>query len=445
MKRQFYPGQTKQSFVNVIRVAVLCFFFCVGMLHPKAKAQTGLVFRNVVLKSGVAGQDNAIYRFPSVTTNVDALVKINGRSSSLVRLESIDLGNMGFDKSFQPQVSFNGGTTPAGNNEWWMEFSISFVNSSTGQPVNVNSFSTTALDIDGNGDKINEWVSFYGHTNYTVEADCMLQYGSVWELVNGINTAVGTRFNGPVRNFTDIDTSATSVMTTTNFGSINGMRLRTGGRSTGVSGASERMYSFWFKSFTYQDPVSIRLPVVLTSFTAKLDNKKPVISWVSAKEENFNVYVLERSTDGVSFKDAAMIFPSETSKLENKYSYTDNAVAGITKGILYYRLRMVDLDGKYKYSETRLLRISEQEKSVTIQTYPNPAINELRITIPGNWQDKKIQYDVYSVSGQSMRKISKNNASQTEVVDISQFPAGSYIVRVSVDNETATQQFVKSK
>jgi hypothetical protein len=445
MKTQFYPGQTKQNFVNVCRVAILSFFICVGMLHPKAKAQTGLVFKNASLQSGIAGQNDAVYRFPSVTTNVDALVKITGRSSALVNLESIDLTNTGFDKSFQPQVSYNGGTTPGGINDWWMEFTVSFVNATTGSAVTVNSFSTTALDIDGNDHKINEWVSIYKHHNYSVESDCMLQYGSVWEMVNGVNTAVGTKFNGPVKNYTDIDTAATSVMTTLNFGSVNEMKIRTGGHSTGVSGASERMYSFWFKSFSYQDPISIRLPVVLASFTAKLENKKPVIAWVSSKEENLNVFVLERSIDGQNYKDAAMIFPNEKTSADSKYSYTDNAVSTSTKGILYYRLRMVDLDGKYKYSETRLLRISDQEKAVSIQTYPNPAINELRITISGNWQDKKVQYDVFSVTGQSMKKISRNNASQTEVLDISQFPAGSYIVRVSVDNETATQQFVKSK
>lgn len=445
MKTQFYPGQAKQNFVNVCRVSILSFFICVGMLHPKAKAQTGLVFKNASLKSGVAGQDDAVYRFPSVTTNVDALVKISGRSSSLVKLESIDLTNTGFDKSFQPQVSFNSGTTPGGINDWWMEFTVSFVNATTGAAVTVNSFSTTALDIDGNDHKINEWVSIYKHTNYTVETDCMLQYGSVWEMVNGVNTAVGTKFNGPVKNYTDIDTSATTVMSTTHFGSVNEMRIRTGGHSTGVSGASERMYSFWFKSFSYQDPVSIRLPVVLASFTAKLENKKPVINWVSSKEENLNVFVLERSVDGLSYKDAAMIFPNENTSADSKYSYTDDGVSTINKGMLYYRLRMVDMDGKFKYSETRMLRIGDQEKSISIQAYPNPAINELRITIPGNWQDKKVQYDVFSVTGQSVKKITRNSASQTEVLDVSQLPAGSYIVRVSVDTEIATQQFVKSK
>lgn len=445
MKQQFYPGQTKQSFVFARRVALLLVFFCLGMLYPKAKAQTGLVFKNVTLQSGVAGEDNAVYRFPSVATNVDALVKINGRSSSMVSLVSIDLTNTGFDKSFQPQVAYNGGTTPAGNSEWWMEFSISFVNSATSQPVTVNSFSTTGLDIDGNDHKINEWVCFYSHSNYTVEANCMLQYGTVWEMLSGVNTAVGTRFNGPVTNFTDIDTSATGVMTTANFVNMNQVRLKVGGVSTGESSASERMYSFWFKSFSYQDPVSIRLPVVLTSFTAKLENKKPVISWVSAKEENLNVFVLERSTDGSTYKDAAMIFPSETPGLENRYSFVDQAMASTTRGMLYYRLRMVDFDGKYKYSETRLLRINENEKAISIQAYPNPAVNELRITIPIGWQDKKVQYDLFAVNGQSMKRINRVHANQTEVLDISSFPVGAYIIRVSTDNETATQQFVKSK
>ena len=49
------------------------------------------VFKNGVLQSGTAGANNAVYRFPSVITGIDALVKINGRSSSMVQLVTIDL------------------------------------------------------------------------------------------------------------------------------------------------------------------------------------------------------------------------------------------------------------------------------------------------------------------------------------------------------------------
>src|SRR5690242_1647052 len=58
-----------------------------------------LVFRNGTLVTGTAGADGAVYRFPGVATGIDALVKINGRSSSLVKLVSIDLTNTGFDKA----------------------------------------------------------------------------------------------------------------------------------------------------------------------------------------------------------------------------------------------------------------------------------------------------------------------------------------------------------
>jgi len=86
-----------------------------------------LIFRNPVLASGTAGADGAIYRFSNVATGLDALVKINGRSSSLVTLVNIDLSNTGFDKAFQPQVTYNNGNTPDGNTDYWMEFGISFV------------------------------------------------------------------------------------------------------------------------------------------------------------------------------------------------------------------------------------------------------------------------------------------------------------------------------
>lgn len=441
--KHFYPNRAGiRSFAIAIKSTIFLLLLSFVVLLPKAKSQ-GLVFKNSYLQSGSAGQVNAVYRFPSVTTNVDALVKISGRSSSLVKLESIDLTGMGFDKSFQPKVSYNNGTTPFGVSDWWMEFTITFVNSITSNPLNVNTFSLTALDIDGNGDRINEWVSFYNHKSYTMENNTLLQSLSVWELVNNLSTVVGTKLNGPIRNFVDIDTAATSVMASATYQGTSGMRIRAGGHSTGQSGASDRMYSFWFKSFSYTAPVESGLPVVLKSFNATLENKKPVISWASSTESNFSHYVVERSVTGSDFTDAAILFANGNSSAESKYSYTDNAVPSIAKGVLYYRLRMVDMDGKYKYSETRLVRMSDLAKTASIQAYPNPAVTELRITIPTAWQNKKVQYEIYTVTGQSVRSVTRTNAGQTEVLNVSQLISGSYIVKVTADNEVATQQFVK--
>ncbi len=443
MKQQIYPGISSNIGFAALRKACLVTLVFFGALLPKARAQQELVFKNPTLQSGQAGQDNAIYRFTGVTTGIDALVKISGRSNALVKLVDIDLATTGFTKAFQPQVTYNNGTAPSGVSDWWMEFTISFVNTNN-SPANVSAFNITALDIDGNADKINEWVSFYGQKSYTLENNTQLQYASIWEMINNVNTVVGTKFSGPVANYTNIDTGATRVMATTAYQTVNSLRIRTGGHSTGSSGAADRMYSFWFKAFTYQKPVELGLPVTLKSFGVKLENKKPLLSWVSSKEENLSAYVIERSTDGSEYKDVAMVFANGTTSLESRYSYQDNALP-TSKGILYYRLRMIDMDQKYRYSETRLVKMTEGDKTLAIQVYPNPAVNEIRITIPAAWQDKKVQYDIFNVNGQSMKRLSRTNASQTEVMEISSLLSGTYIVRASSDGETITQQFVKSK
>ncbi|MBC7849255.1 MAG: T9SS type A sorting domain-containing protein [Chitinophagaceae bacterium] len=441
--KQFHPGG-KNNFASSFTKATAIFIFILCALLPRANAQ-GLIFKNSTLHTGIAGELNAIYRFPAVTTNVDALIQISDRSSSLVKLESIDLTNTGFDKAFQPQVSYNNGTAPNGVSDWWMEFTVTFVRSGSTTPVAVNGFGVTALDIDGNGDKINEWVGLYGHKTYTLENNSSLSNNSIWEILNLVNTIVGTKFTGPKTNYLNIDTSATQVMTTVNYENLNGMRIRTGGHSTGQSGASERMYSFWFKTFSYQAPVELRLPVVLKSFSATVANNKPVLNWISSKEQNFSHYMLERSTNGTDYTQAALIFGSETATPENKYAYTDSK-APSGSNVLYYRLKMVDLDGQFKFSETKIVRLgSADTKSLAIQAFPNPASNEIRVSVPTNWQNQKVQYEIYTINGQSIRRVQRSNASQTEVIDISSLPPGSYIVKATADKESAIQQFVKSK
>src|SRR5882757_8265907 len=122
--------------LNVLFIALLLMFVSIGI---NAQTTSELVFKNATLDSGKAGKDGAIYRFPSVKSGVDARVKITGRSSSLVKLEDIDLTNTGFDKAFQPQVSYNNGNASRGN-DWWMEFQVSFVQAGTKTATTVSSF-----------------------------------------------------------------------------------------------------------------------------------------------------------------------------------------------------------------------------------------------------------------------------------------------------------------
>jgi len=132
------------------------------------------------------------------------------------------------------------------------------------------------------------------------------------------------------------------------------------------------------------------LPVKLTSFSAFLNNNSTIdLNWTTASEINVSHFIVEKSTDGVNFKEAGLVFAYGNATDKANYSLSDNIASNQTK-VIYYRLRSVDIDGKSQISETRIIRIgSKTDNAVTILTYPNPVSNELRITIPANWQNKK--------------------------------------------------------
>ncbi len=128
---------------------------------------------------------------------------------------------------------------------------------------------------------------------------------------------------------------------------------------------------------------------------------------------------------------------------KTNYSLSDNVNTN-QAGVIYYRLRSFDIDGKSELSETRIIRIGKQtEKNISIVTYPNPVSNEVRITIPANWQNKKVVYEVFNAAGKAIKKIETANSSQTETMNVSSFAPGFYIVRVSFEGQIAQQKIVK--
>ena len=105
---------------------------------------------------------------------------------------------------------------------------------------------------------------------------------------------------------------------------------------------------------------------------------------------------------------------------------------------------MADMDGRYKTSDIRIVRIGKSADAVKVIAYPNPVVNDVRVTIPQSWQGKTISYQLSNASGQIIKSYTVQYASQTEVIAMSQVPAGMYIMRVMNGNETAVQSVVKA-
>jgi hypothetical protein len=255
---------------------------------------------------------------------------------------------------------------------------------------------------------------------------------------------VGKTFTAPVTQYSGIDTTQTDVMTTLAYNNVNTIKVRLGGVTTGSASNTDRMYSIWFKNFAYNAPLKT-LPVKLVSFDATLNSKNNVdLKWITATEENVSHFVVERSTDGINFSDAGLVFAVGNSTQKVNYSLTDN-ISNINATVIYYRLCSVDNDGKFSYSEVRVIRISGQgENTAAIIVYPNPVSNELRITVPANWQNKKVSFELFNANGQLMKRTDNSGSSQTETINVSELNRGLYIVRVSCNGETAQQKIIKN-
>ena len=105
----------------------------------------------------------------------------------------------------------------------------------------------------------------------------------------------------------------------------------------------------------------ISLPVKLLSFTVKgLNTEKVVLNWMTAQEKNSSHFTIEKSLDGKDFSEAGIVFSIGTSEQPKQYTFTDKLRAK-ERGIIYYRLKMVDLEGKSTRSSIRIVRIGKEK------------------------------------------------------------------------------------
>ena len=403
-----------------------------GLGGVSGNLKNGLKFENPQLV-GVGGNDlqlNAEYFFSSVNDTTDAIVRIdslvNGAKANKIDDNS---SGVGYKTAFQPAVQ-NGNSSGIS----YAVFSFRFYKKGTNQQINLQEVFATAIDLDGNN-TLKEYVKInMGNApamNYmTLTTDISVAQSG--------QTVIGQNTLGIER--TGIDTAYYNNMFTVTNTNVTTFSVAYGVSKTNNS-SSVRQYSLYLKGFNYPAPST--LPVKLTAFTASLVKEKVNLKWETASEINVSHFELERSTDGVNFSKTALVFSYGAADTKANYSYSDN-VASFQVPVVYYRLRSVDIDGKSDLSETRIIRLGqENNNSISLLTYPNPVMNELRITVPNNWQNKPAIVELFNSNGQVSNRKSISGCNQTETINTSNLAPGFYIVRVSCDGKTAQQKIVK--
>ncbi|GEM_PF-1663756 len=179
------------------------------------------------------------------------------------------------------------------------------------------------------------------------------------------------------------------------------------------------------------------LPVTISAFTAHKNNKTVLLSWTTGSEQNNKGFEIERSTDGLSWNSIGFTPTAAhngNSSQKINYNFTDNAAVA---GQNFYRLKQTDFDGKFEYSDVRLVVMSA-EKNVTI--FPNPASTTLYIR--GLSGQETIT--VFDVLGRAVL-VQKATATTCEL-PLNRFANGTYQIQVVGKNGTSsTHRLVVSK
>jgi len=126
----------------------------------------------------------------------------------------------------------------------------------------------------------------------------------------------------------------------------------------GVGGDSDPANNFGYQS--------IPLPVTLLNFSVGQSDCFGELNWTSAIEDNFAFYEIQRSLDGKRYETIHTIFGQGGNFLKT-YKFTDRLASATN----FYRLKMVDLDQTFGYSEIQELSI-DCDKFTSISMFPNP-------------------------------------------------------------------------
>ena len=164
---------------------------------------------------------------------------------------------------------------------------------------------------------------------------------------------------------------------------------------------------------------SCTLPVELTRFNAVAESSDVRLDWETATETNNDYFQVEHSTDGAGFTALDFVPGHGDSQAPISYSY---AHKNAPPGINYYRLKQVDYDGAFEYSDVVTAQVAGNGE---LRVFPNPARDELRLT---SGLKEQLGYTLFDATGRLVRQGSL--APQGDRIDLSGLPGGVYFLHV---------------
>lgn len=171
-------------------------------------------------------------------------------------------------------------------------------------------------------------------------------------------------------------------------------------------------------------------PVELSSFSASIIDGGVNLTWTTATEKNNRGFEIERKTAGTDYSMIAFVNGSGTVTTPKHYSYTDNSDI---RGIYTYRLKQVDFDGKFTYSNEITVDVPIASDFVLQQNYPNPfnPSTMIKYSVPNASNVKLILYDALGRQVKVLTNEFKEAGNYSYTLNADGLSSGVYIIRLS--------------
>jgi hypothetical protein len=189
-------------------------------------------------------------------------------------------------------------------------------------------------------------------------------------------------------------------------------------------------FSTNFVTFGAGDANNNSLPVELIFFTAENSGNRVDLKWQTASEKNNDFFEVQRSFDGKEFEVLGIVEGAGDSKETIDYGFKDYSPL---TGDSYYRLRQVDYDGAFEYSE--VVKINRIEASDLVAV-PNPTqAQNIKLRLSGFHAEQKVQVMIFDMQGRRHYQAIHDPADFNKPLPINQeLNSGIYIVDVKQGN-----------
>jgi len=189
------------------------------------------------------------------------------------------------------------------------------------------------------------------------------------------------------------------------------------------------------------DAPGVVLPLTIDQFNGFYDNGVIQLKWKTFTELNIDHFDVERSTDGVNFRQIGRLYASGGEVTNNTYSYVD---VSAERGTNFYRLAIIDGDGNYTYSKAVTLTVDVKGITVSV-VYPNPFSKRVQVKLDC-LKPEQITIHVLDNAGNmvssQMAHLQKDE-NNIVVQNVAELPGGIYFLEVLGDHRSMKTKLMK--